>query len=250
MKYHPPFQITPKILNAVAAISELLGNHSAKNGHLSSQLRRENRIRTIQASLAIEQNSLTVNQVTAILDGKRVLGLPREIQEVRNAFSAYEKLPDWQAEKMADLLLAHQTMMFGLIDDAGKWRSSGVGIFRNDELVHMAPPASQIPRLMADLLAWLAQTDNHPLIASCAFHYEFEFIHPFSDGNGRIGRLWQTLILSQWRTLMAYLPVESLISERQNEYYFVLGQCDKNSDSTLFIEFMLQAIENTLRESF
>ena len=250
MKYHPPFQITPKILNAVAAISELVGNHSAKNGHLSPQLRRENRIRTIQASLAIEQNSLTVNQVTAILDGKRVLGLPREIQEVRNAFSAYEKLPDWQAEKMADLLLAHQTMMFGLIDDAGKWRSSGVGIFRNDELVHMAPPASQIPRLMADLLTWLAQTDHHPLIASCAFHYEFEFIHPFSDGNGRIGRLWQTLILSQWRTLMAYLPVESLISERQDEYYFVLGQCDKNSDSTRFIEFMLQAIENALRESF
>ena len=250
MKYHPPFQITPKILNAVAAISELVGNHSAKNGHLSPQLRRENRIRTIQASLAIEQNSLTVNQVTAILDGKRVLGLPREIQEVRNAFSAYEKLPDWQAENMADLLLAHQTMMFGLIDDAGKWRSSGVDIFRNDELVHMAPPASQIPRLMTDLLAWLAQTDHHPLIASCAFHYEFEFIHPFSDGNGRIGRLWQTLILSQWRTLMAYLPVESLISERQDEYYFILGQCDKNSDSTLFIEFMLQAIENALRESF
>lgn len=250
MKYHPPFQITPKILNAVAAISELVGNHSAKNGHLSPQLRRENRIRTIQASLAIEQNSLTVNQVTAILEGKRVLGLPREIQEVRNAFSAYEKLPDWQAENVADLLLAHQTMMFGLIDDAGKWRSSGVGIFRNDELVHMAPPASQIPRLMSDLLTWLAQTDNHPLITSCAFHYEFEFIHPFSDGNGRIGRLWQTLILSKWRTLMAYLPVETLISERQDEYYFVLGQCDKNSDSTMFIEFMLQAIENALRDSF
>lgn len=250
MNYQPPFQITPKILNAVAAISELVGNHSAKNGNLSPQLRRENRIRTIQASLAIEQNSLTLDQVTAVLDGKRVLGLPREIQEVRNAFTTYEKLPDWQAENVADLLLAHQLMMFGLVDDAGKWRSSGVGIFRNDELVHMAPPASQIPRLMSDLLAWLAQTDNHPLITSCAFHYEFEFIHPFSDGNGRIGRLWQTLILSQWRPLMAYLPVETLISEKQDEYYFVLGQCDKNSDSTLFIEFMLNTIENALRESF
>lgn len=249
MKYQPPFQITSNILNAVAEISELVGNHSAKTANLSPQLRRDNRIRTIQASLAIEHNSLTIDQVTAILDGKRVLGLPREIQEVRNAFTAYEKLPDWQAEKIVHLLLAHQLMMFGLIDDAGKWRNSGVGIFRNDELVHMAPPASQIPRLMSDLLTWLAQTDNHPLIASCAFHYEFEFIHPFSDGNGRIGRLWQTLILSQWRPLMAYLPVETLISEQQDDYYFVLGQCDKHSDCTLFIEFMLNALEKALRES-
>ncbi len=174
----------------------------------------------------------------------------RKLYILLYCFHNYEKLPDWHAENVADLLSAHQTMMFGLIDDAGKWRSSGVGVFRNDELVHMAPPASQIPRLMSDLLEWLAETENHPLITSCAFHYEFEFIHPFSDGNSRMGRLWQTLILSQWRALMAYLPVETLISERQDEYYFVLGQCDKNSDSTLFIEFMLQTIENALRESF
>lgn len=249
MKYQPPFQITPSILNSIAEISELLGHRLAKNADLSPQLRKENRIRTIQASLAIEHNSLNLNQVTAILDGKRVLGLPREIQEVRNAFEAYEKLPDWQASNIEHLLSAHQLMMFGLIDDAGKWRNSGVGIFRNEELVHMAPPASQVQRLMSDLLTWLAKTQHHPLIASCAFHYEFEFIHPFSDGNGRIGRLWQTLILSQWRPLMAYLPVETLIHNCQDEYYFVLGQCDKSSDCTAFIEFMLNALETALRES-
>jgi Fic family protein len=248
-KYQPPYEITPPILYSVAEISELLGHWSAKNENLSPQLRRDNRIRTIQASLAIEQNSLSIDQVTAILDGKRVLGLPKEIQEVRNAFTAYEKLFHWQATKVEHLLDAHKTLMYGLIDDAGQWRSGGVGVFRNDQLIHMAPPASQIPRLMTDLLNWLQHTNHHPLIKSCAFHYEFEFIHPFSDGNGRLGRLWQTRILSEWREIMAYLPVESIISEKQEEYYAVLGQADKNSDCTPFIEFMLIALENALRES-
>jgi len=245
--YQPPFRITANILNAVAEIGELLGRWSASQGALSPQLRRENRIRTIQASLAIEHNSLSLEQVTAVLDGKRVLGLPREIQEVRNAFAAYDQLPNWQANNGEHLLAAHALLMQGLIDHPGQWRSGGVGIFRDNVLLHMAPPANQIPRLMRDLLAWLANTDSHPLIASCVFHYEFEFIHPFSDGNGRLGRLWQTLILSQWRPAMAYLPVESVIREQQEAYYRALGEADRASDCTVFIEFMLQALSEALR---
>lgn len=243
---NPPYHITATILNAVAEISELIGCWTAQHGTLSPQLRRENRIRTIQASLAIEHNSLTVEQVTAIVAGKRVLGLPREIQEVRNALNAYDELAHWQPHSMTDLLMAHQTLMLGLIDDAGKWRTGGVGIFREQQLIHMAPPASQIQRLIAQLLDWLSTADAHPLIASCVFHYEFEFIHPFSDGNGRLGRLWQTLILSRWRSMMAYLPVETVIREQQNQYYQALGNADKASDSTVFIEFMLTAIKQTL----
>ncbi|MBL6986396.1 MAG: Fic family protein [Methylobacter sp.] len=246
--YQPPYRITANVLNAVAEISELLGRWSvSRQGVLSPQLRRKNRIRTIQASLAIEHNSLSLEQVTAILDGKTVLGLPREIQEVRNAFAAYEQLPEWQPTNGEHLLAAHVRLMLGLIDEAGQWRSGGVGVFRDQELVHMAPPATQIPRLMNDLLGWLADTDIHPLIASCVFHYEFEFIHPFSDGNGRLGRLWQTLILSRWRAEMAYLPVESIIREQQSEYYRVLGEADQASDCTVFIEFMLGTLVQVLR---
>lgn len=246
--YQPPFSITANILNTVAEISELLGRWSATNqGELSPQLRRENRIRTIQASLAIEHNSLSLEQVTAILDGKRVLGLPREIQEVRNAFAAYEQLNQWQPTNAEHLLAAHERLMFGLLDNAGRWRNSGVGIFREQQLIHMAPPATQIPRLMDDLLNWLKTTDHHPLISSCVFHYEFEFIHPFSDGNGRLGRLWQTLILSGWRAEMAYLPVETIIRDQQNDYYQVLGLADQKSDCTVFIEFMLNALVEALR---
>jgi Fic family protein len=245
--YQPPFHITTGILNAVAEIGELLGRWSASHGDLSPQLRRENRIRTIQASLAIEHNSLSLEQVTAVLDGKRVLGLPREIQEVRNAFAAYEQLPNWQASNGEHLLAAHALLMQGLVDRPGQWRDDGVGIFRDNALLHMAPPANQIPRLMRDLLGWLAHTDSHPLIASCVFHYEFEFIHRFSDGNGRLGRLWQTLILSQWRPAMAYLPVESIIRDQQEAYYRVLGEADKASDCTVFIEFMLQALLTALQ---
>jgi len=247
--YQPPFRITTSILNAVAKISELLGYWSAGQGAASPQLRRENRIRSIQASLAIEHNSLSLQQVTAILDGKRVLGLPKEIQEVRNAFNAYEQLPHWQASSSADLLAAHALLMRGLVDHPGQWRSGGVGIFQEQALVHIAPPATQIPRLMQALLGWLSSTDTHPLIASCVFHYEFEFIHPFTDGNGRLGRLWQTLVLSQWRPAMAYLPVETIIREQQQDYYRVLGAADQAADSTVFIEFMLDALAQVLQTS-
>jgi Fic family protein len=212
------------------------------------ELRRGNRLRTIQASLAIEHNSLSLEQVTAVLEGKRVLGLPREIQEVRNAFAAYEQLPSFQPYKLKHVLTAHGQLMFGLVDDAGQWRHSGVGIYRDKQLMHMAPPASQVPRLMGDLLAWLETMPVHPLVASCVFHYEFEFIHPFSDGNGRMGRLWQTLILSQWKADLAYLPVETVIRHQQAQYYAALSAADKASDATGFVEYMLKALLSAMQE--
>ncbi|MGR9000006.1 MAG: Fic family protein, partial [Gammaproteobacteria bacterium] len=188
--YEPPYTITSTILNLVSEISELIGRYTVlAEQNLTPRLRRENRIRTIQASLAIENNTLTLEQVTAVIDGKRVLGLPREIQEVRNAFAAYEGMEHWHPASETDLLSAHGLLMSTLIEQPGIYRSGGVGIFRGQQVVHMAPPAERVPYLMADLLAWLKHTEEHPLIASCLFHYELEFIHPFTDGNGRMGRL-------------------------------------------------------------
>lgn len=250
--YQPPFQITSSILTLVADISEQLGRWSAVLGHadaaLLPELRRGNRLRTIQASLAIEHNSLSLEQVTAVLDGKRVLGLPREIQEVRNAFAAYEQLPNWQPYNVNHVLAAQGQLMLGLVDDAGQWRHAGVGIYRDQQLMHMAPPPSQVARLMEDLLAWLKTMPVHPLVASCVFHYEFEFIHPFSDGNGRMGRLWQTLILSQWKPELAYLPVETVIRHQQADYYAALSAADKASDATGFVEYMLKALLSAMQE--
>ncbi|WP_047625283.1 Fic family protein [Enterobacter sp. ZOR0014] len=247
-RYQPPFTITSSVLNQVVEIGELLGLWAAHSGRTSPLLRKENRIRTIQASLAIEHNSLTTGQVTAIMDGKRVLAPEKDIQEVRNAILAYEQLSSWKPWKLNDLLSAHRILMAGLVDNPGMLRKGDVGVYRGSQLVHMAPPASQMNRLMDDLLGWLKETDLHPLIASSVFHYEFEFIHPFSDGNGRMGRLWQTLILSHWRPELAWLPVETLIHFQQARYYKILGECDRASDCTAFIEFMLQNIAEALRE--
>lgn len=250
MSYQPPFQLTHTMMRHVARIGERIGTWKAANqNQLVPELRRGNRIKTIQASLAVEQNTLTLEQVTAVIEGKTVLGLPKEIQEVRNAFTAYDALEHWHPQQIDDLLAAHALLLHGLIDDAGHWRSKGAGIYRGEQLVHMAPPASQIPRLMADLFEWLANTDAHPLIASAAFHYEFEFIHPFGDGNGRIGRLWQTLILSHWQPMLAFLPVETVIKHRQQTYYQLLTESDQKSDCSAFIEFLLQAIEDSLQEA-
>ena len=248
--YQPPFTLNHAMISKIADIAELLGRwKQANNEKLVPQLRRGNRIRTIQASLAIEQNTLSVEQVTAVLDGKPVLGLPREIQEVRNAFTAYEALPQWNPAVLDDLLAAHSLLLYGLTDDAGQLRQKGVGIYQNQQLVHMAPPPNQLPRLMGDLLAWLKRTDAHPLIASSAFHYELEFIHPFSDGNGRIGRLWQTLMLSHWQPMFAYLPVETVIKSRQEAYYRVLGEADQSADCSDFILFMLDALAEALTQA-
>ena len=234
----------------MAQISQLIGNWFAtSSAQLSPKLRRGNRLRTIQASLAIENNTLTLEQVTAVIAGKKVLGLPREIQEVKNAFDAYDQLPNWQATKVEHLLSAHKLMMQTLIDSAGHFRSEGVGVYKDKQLIHMAPPASRVQLLINDLLTWLKNTDCHPLIASCVFHYEFEYIHLFTDGNGRIGRLWQTLYLSQWQPMFEYLPVETVIKEQQDEYYQALAASDQASNSTPFITFMLNALLVAMKES-
>ena len=249
--YQPPLTLTSHMLALVAEIAEQVGRLTVGQevAALTPQLRRGNRIRTIQASLAIENNTLSVEQVTALLDGKQVLGLPREIQEVRNAFAAYDALPGWQPQRQADLLAAHDLLMQGLIDDAGCYRQGGVGIYREGRLLHMAPPASRVAELMQDLLRWLGASDWHPLIVSCVFHYEFEFIHPFADGNGRMGRLWQTLILSLWRPVLAYLPVETVIRDQQEAYYAALAAADQAAEATPFVEFMLAALRQALQEA-
>jgi Fic family protein len=248
--YEVPFHASAKIIELIADISELLGVWSASmKGKLTPKLRRINQIRSIQASLAIENNTLTLEQVTAILEGKRVLGLPREIQEVRNAFATYEKMDRWQSSSLKDLLAAHKILMKGLIDAPGCFRESSVGIYRGKKLVHMAPPASRVSILMNDLLDWLGRTDFHPLIVSCVFHYEFEFIHPFVDGNGRMGRLWQTLILSRWQPIFASLPVETVVHKKQQKYYKALGDANEAGSATPFVEFMLQAVYDSMKAS-
>ena len=249
MSYQPPYTITPQIVQQVADIVELVTRWSySDDSALTPQLRRNNRISTIQASLAIENNTLSIEQVTDVLDGKAVVGLPREIQEVRNAFAAYEQVSKWQPRSQSDLLAAHGLLMDGLVDDAGHYRKGGVGIYSDKGLVHMAPPAKMLSGLMADLVEWLASAPVHPLIASSVFHYEFEFIHPFADGNGRMGRLWQTLILSKWEPILAYLPVESVIRMRQTAYYQALAEADRIASATPFIEFMLQALHDAMTE--
>ena len=247
MQYEPPFKITSKAINLISEISEKIGEiQHFENTEHSVQLRKKNRIQTIHSSLAIENNSLTIEQITAIIEGKRVLGSPNEIQEVKNAVQAYELLLTLNPYKEQDLLHAHRLMMNELVNRSGKYRRDGVGIFDGRNVVHVAPPADRIPFLMGDLFQWLKDTDTHPLIKSSVFHYEFEFIHPFEDGNGRMGRLWQTVILKDWKPFFAWLPIETLIKEHQNDYYQALGLSDANSDSTAFIEFMLSVILDTI----
>ena len=241
--YQPPYTITPAILNLVAKISETVGHLSVLTDSAKVlRLRRINRIRTIRGSLAIEGNTLSEEQITAILDGKRVIAHPREIQEVRNAIAAYDRFDQWRPEVEAELMEAHRILMAGLIDEARIYRHSGVGVMAGGQVIHMAPPADRVPALMQDLLQWLSASDQHPLITSSVFHYEFEFIHPFADGNGRMGRLWQTLILTRWKPLFANIPVESLVHKHQAEYYLALQKSTDQTDSAPFIEFMLRMI--------
>ncbi|MDX1250715.1 MAG: Fic family protein [Gammaproteobacteria bacterium] len=241
--YQPPYTITPEILNRVAAISEAIGRLTVLTDQAKAlRLRRINRIRTIRGSLAIEGNTLNEAQITAILEGKRVIAPPREVREVRNALVAYDRSDTWRPEAEKDLLEAHRILMSSLIDEAGMYRRGGVGVMASGEVIHMAPPAERVPHLMSDLFRWLAATDAHPLIASSVFHYEFEFIHPFADGNGRMGRLWQSLILARWNPLFADIPVESLVFEHQADYYEALRESTRQTDSAPFISFMLRMI--------
>lgn len=250
MAYQPPFTLTNRIVDLVLNFTELLRAWAGKDSTvLTPMLRRGNRIRTIQASLEIEQNTLTVEQVSAVIEGKVVMGPPREVQEVKNAFLTYEQLEKWHPENEQDLLAAHGLLMSILVDDPGRYRSAGVGVFQGEKLIYLAPPANQVSRLMEDLLGWLVTTDLHPLIVSCLFHYEFEFIHPFADGNGRMGRLWQTLILSQWRTELTWLPVETVVRDRQQAYYNALARADEQAEGTLFVEFMLESLLQALEQA-
>jgi cell filamentation protein, protein adenylyltransferase len=248
--YHPPYTITPAILNLVAQISEAVGRLTLLTDNAKAlRLRRINRIRTIRGSLAIEGNTLSEAQITAILDGKLVVAPPREVQEVRNAIEAYNRFEQWRPEVESELLEAHRILMAGLIDEVGVYRRGGVGVMAGTQVIHMAPPADRVPVLMGDLFGWLAAGDAHPLIASSVFHYEFEFIHPFADGNGRMGRLWQTLILARWNSLFADIPVESLVFKHQAEYYQALQESTRLTDSAPFIEFILRMILDAVATS-
>ncbi|CAK6515457.1 Fic family protein [Rickettsia helvetica] len=249
MNNRPPFQITNKILELSQDISYELGILAGSK--LYSQpikLRKNNQIKTIHSSLAIEGNSLSVEQITDIINGKRVLAPEKDILEVNNAIKLYNDLTIFDPFSVESLLKAHEILMQGLVEDNGKWRKGNAAIFKGTEIIHFAPPASRVSLLMQDLFEFIAQDKNvSGIVKACIFHYEFEFIHPFSDGNGRIGRLWQQLLLMQVNKIFEYLSVESLIKNNQSEYYSVLHKCDKLGESTLFIGFMLDKIVTALR---
>lgn len=247
--YKPPFHMTDKIGVLLAEISEQIGRITVLHKeNINPHLRRENRIRTIHSSLAIEHNSLSLEQVTAILNGKRILGNPNEIREVQNAYEAYEMMLRLDPSSVEDLLTAHRLMMNGLVPENGRFRSGGASVFDGEVLIHMAPPAKFVPEQIHALFEWYKSSEMHPLIKSAVFHYEFEFIHPFSDGNGRIGRMWHSLLLGQWKELFFWLPVEELIQSRQRDYYLALGKADRDADSAVFAELMLEIIRDSLIE--
>lgn len=247
LMYTPPFRLTARILNLVAEISAKIERYAIlleKDTEL--RLRKANRIKTIHSSLAIEGNELTENQVRDIINGKNVVAPLREIQEVKNAIATYDLFPTLNPFDEKDLLRAHATMMQALVDNPGRWRCGGVGVFGEKGCLHLAPPAERVPALMSDLFEWLKNAEDHLLIRSCVFHYEFEFIHPFIDGNGRTGRLWQSLILTQLHPLFAHLPVENMVFSNQQAYYDAITASTAAGESTPFIEFMLGEILATL----
>ena len=242
----PPYTITPAILARIEEIGEAIGRAEAIGIARNPRLRRANRVRTIRGSLAIEGNILSEEQIATILEGKPVAGPLRDLREVRNAITAYDRYTTWNPASERDLLEAHEVLMSGLLQAPGRYRSGPVVVMGREEIEHIGPPARRVPRLMANLLAWVGATDEHPLVASSVFHYEFEFIHPFEDGNGRLGRLWQTLLLSRWRALFTDVPVESLVHARQNQYYEAITRSSEAGESTPFIEFMLDVIHEAL----
>ena len=246
-----PFQLNTEILNLVAEICERTGQLSTQSKlNNSPQLRRSNRIKTIYSSLAIEQNTLTLDQVTAVISGKRVLAPPKDIAEVQNAYEIYDRLDTLNPYSVEDLLLAHEVMTRGLVDESGSFRSGSVGVVDNHgNILHVGTLPAYVPGLVCELLDWVRNDPHHILIKSCVFHYEFELIHPFADGNGRIGRLWHTLMLSRWNPIFAWLPIESMIHDRQEGYYRAFNAANNTADSTVFIEFMLEAIRDAMLEA-
>ena len=247
----PPFEITHRMIDDVAEIAALVGNLTATDAlSASPTLRRSNRIRTIHGSLAIEQNTLTLEQVTAVLNGKQVLAPPRDIAEVRNAYEIYERLEDLDPYSVDDLLTAHGILTRGLVEEFGMFRTKPVGVVdREGRILHFGTLPQYVPDLVMELLDWVKTSQVHMLIRSCVFHYELELIHPFADGNGRVGRLWHTLLLSRWNPVFAWLPVESIIHDRQQEYYAAINASNEAGESTVFIEFMLSAIKASITEA-
>ena len=243
----PPYEITPKILKLISSISEKMGEVNANYlTKQSPQLRKQNRIKTIHSSLKIEGNALTEEQITALIENKRVIGPEKDVLEVINAIKVYEKLISYKFSSDKSFLKAHLELMNGLIESAGKYRKKGVGIVKGTIVEHIAPPFDNVPHLMKDLFEYVKESDDLTLIKSCVFHYEMEFIHPFLDGNGRMGRLWQTLILMAEYPVFEFLPFETLISQTQDEYYKSLALSDKSGKSTYFIEYMLDVIDKSL----
>lgn len=247
MSYQPPFIITSEIIDLIAEISELMGEIKHFNeSHLAVRLRKISQIKTITGTLQIEGNTLSEQQVTALMEGKRVLGTMREIAEVNGAIEVYNRVEQFGYKDLDSLLDAHKVLMGEFLSRAGQFRDKPVGVYGAQGVTHVAPPANQVSGLMADLFTWLNRADVHPLVASSVFHYEFEFIHPFIDGNGRMGRLWQHLILQHWRESFALVPVESMVRDNQQGYYQALEQAGQDGDCTVFVLFMLKTIRQSI----
>ena len=250
-EYKPPYTITEKMLNLVSSISTKLGRieiyHNLDN---KPHLRRNNRIKSVHSSLKIEANSLTIGQTKDVINGRMVLGPEQEIQEVKNAYKAYEMIGKVNPYSLDDLKKVQGIMEYLLKDDAGRFRDGDEGVFNGDTCIFMAPPPQVVPSLMQDLFGWMStnRKEVHPLIMGAIFHYEFVFIHPFSDGNGRTARLWHTMLLNEWNPVFAYIPLESQIEKFQNDYYNAISECHVNGNSNVFIEFMLERIDDILDE--
>ena len=247
----PPFEINERIMADVIEIAELVGRVSVTDKiSMNPTLRRTNRIQTIYSSLAIEQNTLDIEQVTAVLSGKRVIAPPKDIAEVQNAYEIYDNMDKLNPYSIDDILKAHSVMERGLLNEAGEFRSRPVGVADSEgNILHFGTLPQYVPKLIQELLEWTEKSEIHLLIKSCVFHYEFELIHPFVDGNGRMGRLWHTLLLSKWNPIFAWLPIESIIHDNQSEYYNAINVSNNNGNSTVFIEFMLSVIKQALQES-
>lgn len=249
--YQPKFSVSARSINLVAEISSLVTELGQTSLTRDLKLRRKNRVRSIQSSLQIEANSLTVEEVSAIFDGKRIVGPQKDIKEVTNAIKAYDMIPQLDPYSREDLLKLHGTMMDGLTEQSGMFRTVGVNVVnsRTGEIIHHAPDPIFVPRFIDELMDWASAAEDHPLIVSCVFHHEFEYIHPFTDGNGRTGRLWQTLILSRWNPLFEWIPIESVVRDRQSDYYRCIRQATDDNDTSVFIEFILEAIRDVLADS-
>jgi len=247
--YKPPYTISSKMVNLISSISEeLIRVEYNKTKIITPKLRKKNRVKTLAGTLEIEGNFMGEEKITAILDGKRVLGTYQEVLEVEGVIDAYKEFENYKFDNLSDLLKAHKLLMKGILSTAGSFRSVNVGVGSSDGVSHVAPPHGVVPDLMSNLFDWLKNSDEHPLIKSCVFHYEFEFIHPFSDGNGRIGRLWQSVILYHWRDVFIVMPTESIVRDNQEQYYNALENSTDLGESTTFVEFMLEIILNTVRK--